>query len=154
MREDETVSGESVEGEQTSNGDGEDGADGAAFDFDTSGVRIDAEDSPVPSANEPLKAAFTVCNTGTAAGTAHVTIEVDGQDSGVSWDSPSLEPGDCASPDGDGYVHGIAGQSEGSHAFEAVATPAGPGGGRSGVNTIDIGPPESTNSTEGEGPDS
>lgn len=114
--------------------------DGAAFDFDQNGVRIDAEDSPVPSANEPLKAAFAVCNTGTAAGSAHVTIEVDGQDAGVSWDSPELQPGECASPDGDGYVHGIAGQSEDSHEFEAVADPAGQGGGRSGVNTIDLGP--------------
>ena len=152
MHEDEDVDGGSVSFDETSNGDGETGADGAAFDFDGTGVRIDAEDSPVPSANEPLKAGFTVCNTGTAGGSAHVTIEVDGQDSGVSWDSPTLQPGECATPNGDGFVHGIAGQSEGSHRFEAVATPAGPGGGRSGVNTIDIGPPESTGSTDGEPP--
>jgi hypothetical protein len=114
----------------------------AAFDFDGTGVRIDPESSPVPSADEPLKAAFAVCNTGTAPGSAHVTIEVDGQDSGVSWDSPPLDPGQCTAPDGDGYVHGIPGQSEGSHSFEAVADPAGPDGGRSGVNTIDIGPAE------------
>ena len=30
----------------------------AAFDFDGTGVRIDAENSPVPSAGEELKAAF------------------------------------------------------------------------------------------------
>ena len=114
----------------------------AAFDFDENGVRIDAEDSPVPSATEPLKAAFSVCNTGSAAGAAHVTIEVDGQDSGASWDSPELQPGECASPDGDGYVHGIPAQSEGTHGFEAVADPAGSGGGRSGVNTVDIGSAE------------
>lgn len=114
----------------------------AAFDFDGTGVRIDAESSPVPSAGEALKAAFAVCNSGTAAGTATVTIMVDGTDSGVTWESPLLEPGQCAAPDGDGYVHGIAGQSEGSHSFEAVADPAGPGGGSSGTNTIDVGPAE------------
>lgn len=130
--------GEGNGGVDGGNGGGDGGA--AAFDFDASGVRIDAEDSPVPSANEPLKAAFTVCNTGTASGSAHVTVEVDGADSGVSWDSPELAPGQCASPDGDGYVHGVPGQSEGSHGFEAVASPAGSGGGRSGVNMIDVGP--------------
>lgn len=112
--------------------------EGPGFDFTADGVRIDAEDSPVPSAGEPLKAAFTVCNFGTEAGSAHVTIEVDGEDSGVEWDSPVLEPGECASPDGDGYVHGIGAQTEGSHDFEAVADPPGPGGGRSGVNQIDL----------------
>ena len=120
--------------------DGSDGA--AAFDFDGTGIRIDAEDSPVASEGEPLKAAFAVCNSGTAAGSAHVTIEVDGQDSGTSWDSPELQPGECAAPDGDGYVHGLSPQSEGEHTFEAVADPAGAGGGRSGVNTVDIGPAE------------
>jgi hypothetical protein len=125
----------------TSNGEQQSGGE-AAFDFDGTGVRIDPESSPVPSANEPLKAGFSVCNTGSAAGSAHVEIEVDGQDSGVGWDSPELQPGECVAPDGDGYVHGIPGQSEGTHGFEAVAAPAGPGGGRSGVNTIDVGPAE------------
>jgi len=41
----------------------------------------------------------------------------------VTWDSPWLEPGQCAPPDGDGYVHHIPGQSEGSHDFEGF----GPG---------------------------
>jgi hypothetical protein len=124
---------------------GEEPVDGgaAAFDFDGTGVRIDAENSPVPSAGEALKAAFTVCNRGTAAGTAHVTIKVDGQDSGVSWDSPVLQPRECAAPDGDGYVHGIPGQTEGFHDFEAVADPPGASGGSSGTNTVDIGPAES-----------
>jgi hypothetical protein len=113
----------------------------AAFDFDVNGVRIDPESDGTPSANEPLKAAFFLCNTGTAAGTAHVTILVDGQDSGVGWDSPSLQPGECASPDGDGYVHGVPGQAEGRHTFEAVADPAGSNGGRAS-NEVDVGPPE------------
>jgi hypothetical protein len=108
------------------------------FDFDQNGVRIDAEDGGVPSAGDELKAAFTVYNTGTAAGNAHVVVDADGSDSGVEWDSPWLEPGQSASPDGDGYVHGIPAQSGGWHTFEAVATPPGQGGGRSGPNEISL----------------
>jgi hypothetical protein len=108
------------------------------FDFDQNGVRIDAENGGVPSAGDELKAAFTVYNTGTAGGSAHVVIEVDGAASGVEWDSPWLEPGQGTAPDGDGYVHGIPAQSEGWHRFEAVATPAGHGGGRSGENEISL----------------
>jgi len=111
-----------------------------SFDFDTNGLRIDAESSPVPSAGEALKAAFGVCNMGTAGGSAHVTLTIDGQDSGVTWDSPWLEPGQCAGPDGDGYVHGLPPQTEGSHTFESSASPAGPNGGRAS-NTIDVGAP-------------
>jgi hypothetical protein len=110
----------------------------ASFDFDSSGLRIDAESSPVPSAGEPLKAAFGVCNMGTAGGQAHVTLMIDGQDTGVTWDSPWLEPGQCAAPDGDGYVHGLPAQSAGSHTFDSSATPAGPFGGKA-TNTIDVG---------------
>ncbi|HSH22480.1 MAG: hypothetical protein M3Q48_05600 [Actinomycetota bacterium] len=121
---------------QPVDGEGDGGARGTAgFDFDVNGVRINAENSPVPSAGEELMAGFAVCNTGTAAGQCRVTIYVDGQDSGVTWESPSLEPGQCAAPDGDGYVHGIAAQSEGEHEFEAIADPPGNGGGRA-VNTI------------------
>ena len=109
-----------------------------SFDFDSNGLRIDAENSPVPSAGEALKAAFGVCNMGTAGGQAHVTLSVDGQDTGVTWDSPWLEPGQCTAPDGDGYVHGLPAQSEGSHTFDASATPAGPFGGKA-TNTIDVG---------------
>lgn len=122
-------------------GGGGGGGGQAAFDFDTSGLRIDAENSPVPSAGEALKAAFAVCNTGTAAGSAHVTFTIDGSDAGVTWDSPQLQPGECAAPDGDGYVHGLPQQGEGSHTFEATADPAGSNGGKA-QNTIDIGAPE------------
>jgi hypothetical protein len=111
----------------------------AGFDFQTGGLRIDAENSPVPTAKEALKAGFGVCNTGTAAGSCTVTIYIDNQDSGVYWTSPQLEPGQCAAPDGDGYVHGLPAQSEGDHTFEAVANPAGQGGGSSGPNTVKIG---------------
>jgi len=108
------------------------------FDFDENGLRIDAENGGVPSEGDELKAAFYLCNTGTAGGTAHVVIQVDGQDS-VEWDSPWLEPGECAAPDGDGYVHGIPPQSGGTHEFEGIADPPGTyNNGRSGVNKVDL----------------
>ena len=132
---------EVVDDQTPTEGEPQEGEGAPRFDFQ-GGVRIDAEDSPTPSANEPLKAAFAVCNTGTTEGSVHVTIEVDGTDSGVSWDSPILQPGECASPDGDGYVHGISAQTEGRHTFEAVAAPPGPAGGHA-VNEVDIGSAES-----------
>jgi hypothetical protein len=117
-------------------GGGDAGA--AAFSFDPNGLRIDAENSPVPSANEALKATFTVINVGTAAGTCHVTIYVDGQDTGVTWDSGPLRPGDAQSPDGDGYVRGIAAQTEGRHKFEAYTDPPGPGDSGKASYEIDV----------------
>jgi hypothetical protein len=129
---------------QTTGGTPESGESGGGgqgsplFDFDSNGLRIDAESSPVPSAGEALKAAFAVCNTGTAGGQCHVTLTIDGQDTGVTWDSPWLEPGQCAPPEGDGYVHGLPAQGEGSHTFESSASPAGPFGGKA-TNTINVG---------------
>lgn len=134
--------GEAWQSVETSGSVGEPADAGAAgspsFDFDSNGLRIDAESSPVPSAGEALKAAFAVCNMGTAGGQAHVTLTIDGQDSGVTWDSPWLEPQQCAGPDGDGYVHGLPGQTEGSHSFESSVSPPGPFGGKA-ANTIDVG---------------
>ena len=126
---------------QPAGGGASSGAVAPGFDFQTGGMRIalDAEDSPVPIAGQPLKAAFGVCNSGKAAGSCIVTIYVDGAEVGVTWNSPQLEPGKCAVPDGDGYVHGIPAQSEGDHTFEATANPAGPRGGSSGVNTVTVG---------------
>lgn len=122
---------------------GEGGEQGeAAFDFDGTGIRIDAENSPVPSAGEELKAGFAICNTGTAAGQCNVLFEIDGQDTGLYWQSPWLEPGQCSAPEGDGYFHGLPAQDEGRHDFEGVCDIPGPGGGRSGVNNIDVGPAE------------
>jgi hypothetical protein len=131
-----------VEGQGGDGGGGQGDAGAAVFDFDGTGIRIDPENSPVASAGEPLKAGFAVCNTGTAAGQCTVRIYIDGQDSGVTWQSPWLEPGQCTAPDGDGYVHGLPGQTEGRHDFEGYADPPGPGGGSSGVNNIDVGPAE------------
>jgi hypothetical protein len=122
-------------------GSGDSGEQAApAFDFDNNGLLMSPEKSPVESAGEPLKASFAVCNTGTAAGSAHVTLWIDGSDSGIAWDSPELQPGQCTAPD-DGYIHDIPGQSEGRHKFEVFADPPGPYGGWTS-NEIDVGPPE------------
>ncbi len=110
---------------------------GASFDFDVNGVRIDSENHNVPTADDPLKAAFGVCNVGDGPGSVHVTISVDGADSGVAWDSPQLAPGECGAPDGDGYVHGIPAVAEGTHVFVANVDARGPGGGQAS-NTIDV----------------
>lgn len=125
------------EGGRDGEGDGGEGGE-AVFDFDGTGIRIDAESSPVPSAGEELKAGFAICNTGTAAGSCVVTFYIDGQDTGVVWESPWLEPGQCTAPDGDGYAHGLPAQEEGRHTFEGWANPPGPGGGGSGTNEVDI----------------
>jgi hypothetical protein len=99
-----------------------------AFDFVIDGrMGIESESMGTPNANEPLQAAFTVRNTGTAAGAAHVVIFVDGSDTGVVWDSPNVEPGESATPDNGGSVKGIAAQSEGEHKFEMWVTPVGSG---------------------------
>jgi hypothetical protein len=122
-------------------GGGDAGEQGApAFDFDNNGLLMSPENSPVESAGEPLKASFSVCNTGTAAGSAHVALWIDGSDSTIAWDSPQLEPGQCTAPE-DGYIHNIPGQSEGRHKFEVFADPPGPYGGWTS-NEIDVGPPE------------
>jgi hypothetical protein len=137
--------GENWQAVETSGGTGGGGTGGggapgaAAFDFDTNGLRIGSESAPVPTAGEALTAAFYVCNTGTADGQCRVTITIDGQDSGVTWDSPVIPAGQCAAPDGDGYVHGLPAQLAGSHTFEASATPAGPYGGKI-PNTTDVAP--------------
>jgi hypothetical protein len=44
----------------------------------------------------------------------------------AEWPIPWLEPGQCAAPDGDGYVWGIGSYGSGEHVFKVVADPAGP----------------------------
>jgi hypothetical protein len=112
-----------------------------AFDFDNNGVRVSPEDSPVESEGEPLKIAFAVCNTGNATGSCRVTLWIDNEETEVYWDSPEIEPGQCATPDGDGYVHDVPAQTEGRHLFEVFADPPGEYGGYTS-NEIDVGPPE------------
>lgn len=118
---------------------GADGQGGASFDFDANGLRTDSENNPVPTAGDPLKVAFRVCNVGAGPGSVHVTITVDGADNGLGWDSPPLPPGECGVPEGDGYVHGIPAVPEGSHTFVASVDAPGPGGGQAS-NTIDVAP--------------
>jgi hypothetical protein len=135
------VEGGGGSGDSGGGGGGDAGDEGApAFDFDNNGLLMSPENSPVESAGEPLKASFSVCNTGTKAGTAHVILWIDGSDSGIAWDSPELQPGQCTAPD-DGYIHDIPGQSEGRHKFEVFADPPGPYGGWTS-NEIDVGPAE------------
>ena len=124
--------------------DGVDGGDEGepAFDFDMGGLRVSPEDSPVESAGEPLKVAFGVCNVGTAGGVATMTLYIDGDEvTEVVWESEWIEAGFCSAPDGDGYVHGVPGLSEGEHLFEAWFDPPGPNEGYA-QNTINVGPPE------------
>jgi hypothetical protein len=136
-------SGDGGQGGGQPGGDEDGGQKGEpAFDFVINDhLGIEPESGEVATANAPLKAAFTVCNTGTAAGSAHVVIFVNGSDSGIVWDSPTVEPGQYATPDGDGSVKGIPGQSEGEHKFEMWVTPVGSGAVNT-ITTLEIGPPE------------
>ena len=97
----------------------------AIFDFDVGGIRIDAEDSPVPSAGEELKVAFGYCNVGNADGAPTLILRIDDVDQDIDWDAPWCEAQTCRPPDGDGYVHGIAPLDEGDHFFEAWLEPGG-----------------------------
>ncbi len=139
-----------VDGEADGDGGEVDSGDGGdqpaeepapAFDFDSNGVRVSPEDSPVESEGEPLKIAFAVVNTGTAAGSCRVTLWIDNEETDVYWDSPEIAPGDYAKPDGDGYVHDVPAQTEGRHTFEVFADPPGEYGGYTS-NEINVGPPE------------
>ena len=88
-----------------------------------------------------MKIAFTVVNTGTAAGTCRVTLRIDDQETDIYWDSHEIAPGGWQTPDGDGYVHDVPGQTEGDHMFEVFADPPGEYGGYTS-NDINVGSPE------------
>ncbi len=111
----------------------------AAFAFDNNGLGIQADpaDNPdnhnVPHRDAGNQAIFTVCNTGSAAGTATVTFEVDGQPTEATWTSGTIEAGQC---DG-ANVSGLGRFGAGSHTFRAVVTP-GAAGGSEATNTTDI----------------
>ncbi|HEX9258127.1 MAG TPA: hypothetical protein VF855_01220 [Acidimicrobiales bacterium] len=131
-----------VDGGSTgSDGGSGDGPQGSAR-FAIRDLRIDPVNSPTPSANEELKAGFQICNVGEVEGEADVAIYVDGTDTGATWHSASVPSGQCATPDGDGYVAGIPGQSEGEHKFEAWVFPGEPDY-DSTSNTLNVGSPES-----------
>lgn len=107
------------------------------FDFDWNGIRFNEADGGVAQADEDLKVAFTVINTGTAPGSAHVVITIDDQQV-AEWDSPWTQPGDPATPDGDGYVRGVPPQSGGEHKAVGIATPPGSSNGGYTEATINL----------------
>ena len=114
---------EAIEGVEAEEGEQAGGQPG--FAFDSSGLRITAEDMSTPSADEPLKAAFGVCNIGEGGGEGTVYIYADDQYV-TEWSIPWLEPNQCTAPDGDGYVHDLGSYPEGEHVFKVVADPPGP----------------------------
>jgi hypothetical protein len=115
---------------------GEAGA--AEFGFDINGliVQVDQSDNPdnhvVLNANAGTEAVFTVCNMGSASGTATVTIYVDDQQV-QTWTSGDVPAGQC---DG-ANVSGCGRFPAGSHMFRAVVTP-GHSGNDEATNTVDI----------------
>lgn len=128
------VSAGGQQGGQTGGGD----AGAAAFGFDNNGliVQVDQSDNPdnhvVLNENAGTEAVFTVCNMGTAAGTATVTIYVDDQQV-QTWTSGQIEAGQCEGAN----VSGCGRHPAGSHTFRAVVTP-GHSGNDDVSNTVDI----------------
>ena len=124
-------------GQQGGQGSGGD-AGAAEFAFDNNGliVQVDQSDNPdnhvVPHTNAGTEAVFTVCNTGTAPGTASVTIYVDDQQV-QTWTSGSIEAGQCQGAN----VSGCGRYTAGSHTFRAIVTP-GHAGNDDTSNSIDI----------------
>jgi hypothetical protein len=113
-------------------------AGAAEFGFDNNGliVQVDQSDNPdnhvVLNANAGTEAVFTVCNMGTASGTATVTIYVDDQQV-QTWTSGDIPAGQCEGAN----VSGCGRQSAGSHTFRAVVTP-GHSGHDEATNNVDI----------------
>ena len=123
----------------TQGGGGTQGDAGAAeFGFDNNGliVQVDQSDNPdnhvVLNANAGTEAVFTVCNMGTASGTATVTIYVDDQQV-QTWTSGDIAAGQCEGAN----VSGCGRHPAGSHAFRAVVTP-GHSGNDEATNNVDI----------------
>ncbi len=110
----------------------------AEFGFDMNGliVQVDQSDNPdnhvVLNANAGTEAVFTVCNMGSASGTATVTIYVDDQQV-QTWTSGDIPAGQC---DG-ANVSGCGRHAAGSHTFRAVVTP-GHSGNDDATNNVDV----------------
>ncbi|HUZ69158.1 MAG TPA: hypothetical protein VMU65_05550 [Candidatus Saccharimonadales bacterium] len=124
-------------GSQGSGGTGGD-AGAAEFGFDNNGliVQVDQSDNPdnhvVLNANAGTEAVFTVCNMGSASGTATVTIYVDDQQV-QTWTSGDIAAGQCEGAN----VSGCGRHPAGSHTFRAVVTP-GHSGNDEATNSVDI----------------
>jgi hypothetical protein len=118
-------------------GGGGEGKAEFGFDWNGLGVQVDQGDNPDHHVNLHVNAGtevmFTVCNTGTVAGTATVTISVDDQQV-QTWTSGNITAGQCAGTN----VSGCGRQSAGSRKFSAVVTP-GHSGSDTATNTVDIG---------------
>ena len=123
-------------GGQGGSGTGDAGA--AEFGFDMNGLIVQVDDSDNPdnhvvlNENAGTEAAFTVCNMGSAQGTATVTIYVDDQQV-QTWTSGSIEAGQCEGAN----VAGCGRHGAGSHTFRAIVTP-GHSGNDDVSNTVDI----------------
>jgi hypothetical protein len=113
-------------------------AGAAAFGFDNNGliVQVDQSDNPdnhvVLNANAGTEAVFTVCNMGTAQGTATVTIYVDDQQV-QTWTSGAIDAGQCQGAN----VSGCGRFGAGSHTFRAIVTP-GHSGNDDVTNSVDV----------------
>jgi hypothetical protein len=113
-------------------------AGAAAFGFDNNGliVQVDQSDNPdnhvVLNANAGTEAVFTVCNMGTAQGTATVTIYVDDQQV-QTWTSGAIDAGQCQGAN----VSGCGRFGAGPHTFRAIVTP-GHSGNDDVSNSVDI----------------
>jgi hypothetical protein len=114
-------------------------AGAAEFGFDNNGLIVQVDQSDNPDNHVTLhvdagtEAVFTVCNMGTAQGTASVTIFVDDQQV-QTWSSGAVPPGQCEGTN----VSGCGRLGAGSHTFRAVVTP-GHAGNDDTTNTVDIG---------------
>jgi hypothetical protein len=120
-------------------GSGTPGDAGAAeFGFDNNGLIVQVDQSDNPDNHVTLhvdagtEAVFTVCNMGTAAGTATVTIYVDDQQV-QTWTSGSVAAGQCEGAN----VSGCGRFGAASHTFRAIVTP-GHSGNDDTTNTVDI----------------
>lgn len=122
-------------------GDGQAAGDAgaAAFSFTAGGVVdqigvSDEADDPVPAADRDTKVSVTIFNLGTAAGTATVTVTVDGNDV-QTWQSDVVQPGAQAMPS-DGFIHNCGAYPAGSHDFAARVEPGQQGLDHTPPNTV------------------
>jgi hypothetical protein len=120
-------------------GQGHDAA--AAFTFEEAAYLIVSDESqPEARAGRPTKVSFgRVWNTGTGAGTATVTIFVDGTQV-QSWTSAAVQPQQSDMP-ADNYIHDCGAYSEGTHKFTAKVDPPAAGYLVELDSDVDIAPP-------------
>jgi hypothetical protein len=133
--------------QQVGGADGGLGGDGGAqqgqaqFAFGDQGVLVSPDDSDNPDNHVVLHhdagnmVSFVVFNTGTAAGSATVTVSVDDQEV-QTWTSGAIQPGGSEAPN-DGFVRGCGRYPAGRHVFRVLVTPGTPNY-DSTTNAVDI----------------